>query len=825
MLLDEERDKLLRWLVQTNPSGNHNTAMSRHDADTGAWLAKSPEYQAWQTLQTRLLWFYGIPGAGKTVLFSHIVESTRSRYPPTTSPSRGNGPSNDITACVFYYCHHSHARDETGPLLRWIIDQLVRSCGHLPNELLDCYRAGHQPSIPMLWVAFSSLVVKFRRIYLFVDALDESLERQNLLDLLLNLSGPEFDNVSLLAMSRDELDIRDAIGGYFTNISLSNPYVDEDIRIYVCNQLKTHPKLKKLPPILQKEVEDGLVEGSKGMLVAPFCTVSQHESSRLLVPFYSFCTNNFLPFPRFRWASCQIEILGHLRTAAHIREALKEQPETLEGIYERILTGIHLKSRIFAQRVLSLLAFHGRRFAGCGVASLADAVASNPDDPESSDTSEPLFSPDELFAVCSCLVVKNKAGDPELAHYTVKEYLVSKRISLGPAHEFYVTEQAADQLFIKTLLFYTAKKLQHVAVEFQKASNSDCYERRFQRFSSEFPLTNIASRYIFSVDDPHGCHPLYFLWCYEEAKRDKEFVGRSLIQFFDPESSIFPAWVAWQTGLSRHYRRRGGGFPVWVLRPGLEGHVALAYACHTNAPDEIIIQICSRFPGLATSVRRLLLDCRTPCSNNNSLWKHGFPQGTPLEIAAGYGNSAAVRTLLEKGASPNRGGDSFGPTALCMAVASARHNFNSVQYLLRGGADPNPSRVPQTPLQIAVMGQWPNPQIVGLLLERGADVDAVGSDEATGLEIREGHTSCMHCEGASVAMKPLFMTPLQIANSATVPPHVTGSNAARYERENLKPIREMLQEYRKRNAPPFRKISRLLINVLLWGQPWDLASD
>lgn len=116
-------------------------------------------------------------------------------------------------------------------------------------------------------MALSSLVKKFRKIYLLIDALDESLERHNILDLLLTLAGPSFENINLLVMSREEMDIRIAIESAAKSISLSNPYVDEDIRIYVRNQLNTHRRLSVLEPTLRKEIENALVQGAKGMCV------------------------------------------------------------------------------------------------------------------------------------------------------------------------------------------------------------------------------------------------------------------------------------------------------------------------------------------------------------------------------------------------------------------------------------------------------------------------------------------------------------------------------------------------------------------------------
>ena len=100
-----------------------------------------------------------------------------------------------------------------------------------------------------------------------LDALDETLDRQNLLRLLNQLAGDSFDKLVLLAASRKEIDIEISLNPISTNMSLSNPYVDEDIKIYIENQLQDHHKLRTWPKLLSDEISAALVKGAKGMYV------------------------------------------------------------------------------------------------------------------------------------------------------------------------------------------------------------------------------------------------------------------------------------------------------------------------------------------------------------------------------------------------------------------------------------------------------------------------------------------------------------------------------------------------------------------------------
>jgi hypothetical protein len=72
-------------------------------------------------------------------------------------------------------------------------------------------------------------------------------------------------NIQLLATSRKVLDIEIALSPIATALSLSNPYVDEDITTYVKRRLREDPKFGRWPESLKSETEAALVKCAKGM--------------------------------------------------------------------------------------------------------------------------------------------------------------------------------------------------------------------------------------------------------------------------------------------------------------------------------------------------------------------------------------------------------------------------------------------------------------------------------------------------------------------------------------------------------------------------------
>jgi hypothetical protein len=209
----------------------------------------------------RCLWLYGIPGAGKTILASFIFEDVKTFCKASALENTG---------WAYFYCYFGHKQDETPHLLRWVINQLCRQMNAIPDEVRQLFHDGGLSPVRELKVALSAVLRSYHRVYLVIDALDESLERERILNLLVSvLDDHVFQKLQLLAMSRKEVDIERALLGVSVNISLSNLHVDEDIRVYIHNTLRDSHKFSRWPVELRQEIETALVKGAKGMYVFP----------------------------------------------------------------------------------------------------------------------------------------------------------------------------------------------------------------------------------------------------------------------------------------------------------------------------------------------------------------------------------------------------------------------------------------------------------------------------------------------------------------------------------------------------------------------------
>jgi NACHT domain len=246
----------------------HHRARELYESGTGEWALRSPDWTNWTAGTTRCLWIRGIPGAGKTVLASHLIESIKA-YCLKSNSLR--------VTYAYYYCYHGHHQDEVVPFLRWIIARLCRQSECVPVEVYKLYKQGGQPSIEELLDALESIATHFGTVYLVVDALDESNPRCNLLRVLDDfVKHPRFEMIQLLATSREYVDIDNTMNNISSSILMSNPLVEGDIRLQVRSSLRTHPKFRHWPDDLLAEVEDAVSTGANGMYVISAETISLH---------------------------------------------------------------------------------------------------------------------------------------------------------------------------------------------------------------------------------------------------------------------------------------------------------------------------------------------------------------------------------------------------------------------------------------------------------------------------------------------------------------------------------------------------------------------
>jgi len=105
---------------------------------------------------------------------------------------------------------------------------------------------------------------------------------------------------------------------------------------------------------------------------------------------------------------------------------------------------------------------------------------------------------------------------------------------------------------------------------------------------------------------------------------------------------------------------------------------------------------------------------------------------SPLSAAARRGDLTAIRALLDAGADPNDAGDD-GTRWPPLMHAVHQRRIEAARLLLARGADPNRSPNGYTALMMAAAD--PDPAMLTLLLDHGADAEAEGPGGMTALTV------------------------------------------------------------------------------------------
>jgi hypothetical protein len=110
-------DVVRTWLASPNIEVDQQTYsfFRKDDPNSGKWLLTTPKFRSWfdpDFCSAPLLWISGIPGAGKTVLASVIVEEARKLKTATVA---------------FFYCKYMDLdRNSFRSVARGILSQLLR---------------------------------------------------------------------------------------------------------------------------------------------------------------------------------------------------------------------------------------------------------------------------------------------------------------------------------------------------------------------------------------------------------------------------------------------------------------------------------------------------------------------------------------------------------------------------------------------------------------------------------------------------------------------------------------------------------------------------
>ncbi|KAH0551625.1 hypothetical protein GP486_007158 [Trichoglossum hirsutum] len=280
-----KRDQLLSQLSSLKYVDKHIKERNRRHPGTGSWLTETDEYKEWMAGdRSACLWCYGIPGSGKTILASTLIDTLSIDITgKDVTIQRFNSRDiidKDITshevAIDYYYCDFSDSKSlETRIILGTIIRQLLENIiipVDLEQKIGQFYRLGTRTATDDELASILYAVVKlFSIVYICIDGLDEcgKDEQATILSVVNQLARSDQTTVKILITSRQEPLISSSLRA-FPHLQVSADKNSLDITSFVKDKVKSNIRLGSLTirdSSLESDIISALIDGADGMYV------------------------------------------------------------------------------------------------------------------------------------------------------------------------------------------------------------------------------------------------------------------------------------------------------------------------------------------------------------------------------------------------------------------------------------------------------------------------------------------------------------------------------------------------------------------------------
>jgi NACHT domain len=260
---DHEHRTILDWLTPINYGDQQSDLIARRQAGTGKWLLNLDEFQSWLNKSKQTLFCLGIPGAGKTMITSIVVEHLQTEFRDDSS-----------IGIAYLYCNYRR-QEEQKPvdLLASLLKQLVQRRTSMPKNVVEIYKRHNnertRPSFGEISKILHSVIADYSRTFIIIDALDECRisdgGRGRLLAELFNLQARTGAN--FLATSRFIPEIEKEFTGRSAKLEIRAS--GDDLQTYLHGHMLKLPSFVSHSADLQNEIITAIIEAVDGMYVPP----------------------------------------------------------------------------------------------------------------------------------------------------------------------------------------------------------------------------------------------------------------------------------------------------------------------------------------------------------------------------------------------------------------------------------------------------------------------------------------------------------------------------------------------------------------------------
>lgn len=259
---EDHRQRIIAMIPSVDTETKHTKLQGLRYEGTGRWLLQKDKYLDWSRVgASSYLCCHGIPGCGKTVLASMIIDDLLSK-----------SDTNNMKV-VYYYCDYTDQRTlQTNRILGTMLRQFIKA-GRFPDEIepkiLEAYDRAHQlPGISEV-MEFISQSASLNPTAFVLDGLDECEKdtRKEMLALIERLMRCTTSAIKIFVSCRDEDETLRSMP-VFTRIQVTPISLESDIESFVEGSVRSRiisGELKIRNPGLEQEIVSELASKAHGM--------------------------------------------------------------------------------------------------------------------------------------------------------------------------------------------------------------------------------------------------------------------------------------------------------------------------------------------------------------------------------------------------------------------------------------------------------------------------------------------------------------------------------------------------------------------------------
>ncbi|KAJ7291345.1 ankyrin repeat-containing domain protein [Mycena rebaudengoi] len=729
-----EREKIIDWLSPLNFFARHTDIFGTRQEGTSKWLLEDPRFRTWLLSPGEIVWCSGIPGAGKTVLASIVVDHLRNHL-----------QSDGVAVAAAYLNHKESEVQSPLNILAGLWWQLVseRPISAAVQKLYQKHQKQRtRPSLAEVCDIVRSTVAEWSRVFIVVDALDEYPEdhRRILLDTLAAIGA-----VSLLLTSWPNI----APEAFFPTVPVVEIRArEEDIRRYIDVHIQTSARLSKhiqARPELRAEIESKIISNVDGMQV-------------LLL---------------FLLAKLHLDSLAIKTTVNAVRDALKNLPENLEHTYNEAMDRIEVQNKDDREIARQALIWVANAKRPLSVHELCEALAIKLG--ATTLDADDMLDIEFIVSVCAGLLIVDQVV--RLVHHTTQDYIERVQPSRFPRAQTEITSQCLTYISFQDFRGHKSRDQPSLYRKYKLLSYTSHY---CLLHAAGEPEVHLQERIIDFLSDAHRWRSPFLggrgppQWHYLNwpsvssnlrvaAIFGLQGIMKHLLEFDqsiskeEKDSALLdtsywncPGVVRLLIKHGANVNAAGGSYGNALHTAAAMGHVSVVQELIANGIDVNVrgrpyssalnaalerghegIAVLLIENGAVHDDRTLQVALKKGHNTVAQLLiKKGTNTRSSLHASSAIGDIAVVQFLIEHGVDVNLEGGKYG-TAL--RAASAKGKAEVVQLLLDNGADVNLQGGHYGTALHAASAQG-DITVMQLLLNNGADVNLLGRHYETALQ-------------------------------------------------------------------------------------------